>query len=63
MLILCSPHNPVGRVWERETLTRLAEICCGHGVLIVSDEIHYDLVMPGYRHTPMGSISKISETR
>lgn len=60
MLILCSPHNPVGRVWQRETLTRLAETCRTHGVLIVSDEIHYDLVMRGYRHTPMGSISGIS---
>jgi cystathionine beta-lyase len=57
MLILCSPHNPVGRVWTREELTRLGEICLAHGVLVVSDEIHSDLVYPGYRHTPFASLS------
>lgn len=60
MLILCSPHNPVGRVWERETLARLAEICRGRGVVIVSDEIHNDLVMPGHRHTPIAALSEAS---
>jgi len=60
MLILCSPHNPVGRVWERETLAGLAEICRARGVLIVSDEIHGDLVMPGHRHTPIASLSESS---
>ncbi|PEJ27856.1 hypothetical protein CN689_23075 [Peribacillus butanolivorans] len=44
MLILCSPHNPVGRVWTREELTRLGEICLKNNILIVSDEIHFDLV-------------------
>jgi cystathionine beta-lyase len=57
MLVLCSPHNPVGRVWERETLARLADICRTRGVLVVSDEIHCDLVMPGFRHVPIASIS------
>ena len=57
MFILCSPHNPVGRVWERATLSRLAAICRARGVLVVSDEIHNDLVMPGFRHTPIASIS------
>jgi cystathionine beta-lyase len=57
MLILCSPHNPAGRVWERRTLERLAEICRSRGVLVVSDEIHFDIVMRGRRHTPIASIS------
>jgi cysteine-S-conjugate beta-lyase len=57
MLILCSPHNPAGRVWERPTLERLASICRARGVLVVSDEIHFDLVLPGHRHTPLASIS------
>ena len=57
MLVLCSPHNPVGRVWERETLERLSRICRARGVLVVSDEIHWDLVMPGTRHTALAAIS------
>ncbi len=60
MLILCSPHNPIGRVWERETLMRLAEICRARGVMIVSDEIHNDLVMPGFHHTPIAALSEAS---
>ncbi len=57
LLVLCSPHNPVGRVWERETLARLASICARRGVVIVSDEIHGDLAMPGFRHVPLASVS------
>jgi cystathionine beta-lyase len=57
LLILCSPHNPVGRVWRREELERLADICLRHGVTIVSDEIHNDLVYPQYRHLPTASLS------
>ena len=49
--ILCSPHNPVGRVWTREELEKIADICLRHDVLLISDEIHSDLVMPGYEHT------------
>ncbi|BBB89611.1 MAG TPA: PatB family C-S lyase [Methylomusa anaerophila] len=56
MLILCSPHNPVGRVWSRPELTTLAKICADNGVLIVSDEIHGDLVYAGYRHIPVASL-------
>lgn len=52
MLIFCSPHNPVGRVWSKEELHRVGEICQRHGVKIVSDEIHFDLIMPGHRHVP-----------
>lgn len=51
MLLLCSPHNPVGRVWTIEELRMVGDICARHGVLVVSDEIHNDLVMPGYKHT------------
>jgi cystathionine beta-lyase len=58
MLVLCSPHNPVARVWERAALLRLEEICRRRGVMIVSDEIHNDLVMPGYRHVPISAVSE-----
>ncbi|EXX85831.1 MalY/PatB family protein, partial [Paenibacillus darwinianus] len=57
LLLLCSPHNPGGRVWTREELERLGEICLRHGVLVVADEIHHDLVFGGHRHTPFASIS------
>ncbi len=57
MLILCSPHNPVGRVWTREELLRLGEICLKHHLLIVSDEIHCDLEFSGHRHLPIASLS------
>ncbi len=56
LLILCSPHNPSGRVWTREELERIGQICVEHQVLIVSDEIHCDLLMPGFKHIPFGSI-------
>lgn len=57
MLILCSPHNPGGRVWTREELERVADICLSRDVLIVSDEIHHDLVFEGYTHTMLAGIS------
>ncbi|UZP66529.1 pyridoxal phosphate-dependent aminotransferase [Desulfovibrio mangrovi] len=59
MIVLCSPHNPGGRVWTRQELERLAEMCCRHDVLIVSDEIHHDLVYgdAGHPHTVMASLS------
>ncbi len=57
MLILCSPHNPVGRVWRREELERIADICLRHDVLILSDEIHNDLVFGAYTHVPIASLS------
>lgn len=58
MIILSSPHNPVGRVWSKDELKALGEICLENGILIVSDEIHSDLIMPGFRHTPTASISE-----
>lgn len=57
VFILCNPHNPVGRVFTREELERLGEICLRHNVLICSDEIHCDLVYSGYRHLPIASLS------
>ncbi|MCG8472038.1 MAG: pyridoxal phosphate-dependent aminotransferase [Desulfobacterales bacterium] len=57
LLLLCSPHNPVGRVWNREELTELGKICTENNVTIVSDEIHSDLVFEGFKHTPLASIS------
>ncbi len=57
-IILCSPHNPVGRVWTEEELTRLGDICIQNSVLVISDELHCDLVFKGYRHTPFATISK-----
>ena len=58
MLILCSPHNPVGRVWSKEELERLASICIKNRVLVVSDEIHCDLLFSGERHYPYSSLSE-----
>ncbi|WP_193708419.1 PatB family C-S lyase [Alkalibaculum sporogenes] len=51
MMILCSPHNPVGRVWKAEELKQVGEICLGNNVILVSDEIHYDIVRKGCSHT------------
>jgi cystathionine beta-lyase len=56
-LMLCSPHNPVGRVWTREELAALGEICLRKNVLIFSDEIHSDLILRGAKHTPLATIS------
>lgn len=58
LFILCSPHNPVGRVWEKEELQKMGEICLKHGVIVVSDEIHADFVYAGHRHTIFASISE-----
>lgn len=57
VMLLCNPHNPAGRVWRREELIRIGEICIRHGVTVVSDEIHCELVFPGHRYTPFASIS------
>lgn len=53
MVILCSPHNPGGRVWTREELQGVADFCKRHDLLLISDEIHHDLVFPGQKHIPM----------
>ena len=56
LFILSSPHNPVGRVWKREELEQMLQICRKHGVFVVADEIHHDLIMPGYEHTEILNI-------
>ncbi len=61
MLIFCSPHNPVGRVWTRAELERVAELCLARNILIAADEIHCDFVYEGYRHTPFLSLSPALE--
>lgn len=53
MFILCNPHNPVARVWTADELEQMAKICQKHGVLVVSDEIHSDLILGDYKHTPL----------
>ncbi len=58
LMFLCSPHNPVGRVWTVEELTKLGQICLKNGVLVISDEIHCDLIYEGYTHVPFASISE-----
>ena len=57
MLILCNPHNPAGRVWSPKELEELAEICYDNNILVVSDEIHSDMALPGYTHTPFAKVS------
>lgn len=58
MLIFCSPHNPVGRVWSKEELEELGNLCLKYNIIIISDEIHGDLIYSGYRQIPIASISK-----
>ena len=57
LLLLCNPHNPAGRCWSREELARMGEICKKHNVTVISDEIHCELVMPGYTFTPFAVAS------
>ena len=57
-LILCNPHNPGGRVWSKEELEQIAEICYDNQVLVISDEIHADLTLPAYKHHPFASVSE-----
>ena len=58
LIFLCNPHNPGGRVWSLEELRRVAEICTANGTLVVSDEIHADLTLPGHRHTVFATVSE-----
>ena len=57
VLLLCNPHNPAGRVWKAEELERVGEIARRHGVVVVSDEIHCEIIMPGHRFVPFASVS------
>ncbi|MBZ9687549.1 pyridoxal phosphate-dependent aminotransferase [Clostridium estertheticum] len=58
MLILCNPHNPVGRVWSKTELMELGQICIDNNILVISDEIHFDLIYKGNQHTVFASISE-----
>lgn len=58
MLIFCSPHNPVGRVWKKEELEELAEICYDNNILVISDEIHADFTFNGHKHLPFATVSE-----
>lgn len=58
LFILCSPHNPVGRVWTKEELRQAGEICLKYGVLIISDEIHHDFVFPGHKHIVLADMDE-----
>ena len=57
MFLLCNPHNPAGRVWKREELERMNDICLRHDVKVISDEIHCELIMPGHKFVPFASVS------
>ncbi len=57
MLIMCSPHNPVGRVWQQEELQALLAVCEKHDITVVSDEIHADLIYPGFKHVPLATLN------
>jgi len=62
MIIISNPHNPVGRTWSSDELMQLADICVKHNIILLSDEIHSDLIVPGYLYTPMANLSdKIAE--
>ena len=58
LMLLCNPHNPVGRAWTKEELERVGRICLDNGVMIAVDEIHGDLVLPPHRHTPFATVSE-----
>lgn len=58
VFLLCNPHNPTGRVWTKEELERMNDICLKHGVKVVSDEIHCELMMPGHRFQPFAAVSE-----
>ncbi|MEG2428347.1 MAG: MalY/PatB family protein [Clostridium sp.] len=58
LLLFCNPHNPTGRVWTREELKKLGDICLKYGIFIISDEIHCDIIMPGHEFTSFATVSK-----
>ncbi|MCR5256479.1 MAG: pyridoxal phosphate-dependent aminotransferase [Acetatifactor sp.] len=57
LMILCNPHNPVGKIWDRETLAKIGELCNRYNVTVISDEIHCDLTRPGFDYVPFASVS------
>lgn len=63
LMILCNPHNPIGRVWKKEELKKIEEICIKHNLVVISDEIHSDILYKGQKHIPLASISKAMQQR
>ena len=59
LMILCNPHNPIGKIWDRDTLAQIGELCYKHHVLVLSDEIHCDLTDPGTEYIPFVSVSEV----
>ncbi len=59
MMIFCNPHNPIGKIWDRETIAKIGELCKKHDVIVISDEIHCDLTDPGEEYIPYASVSEI----
>ena len=59
LMILCNPHNPIGKLWDRETLEKIGELCAENGVTVVSDEIHCDLTDPNVDYIPFASVSEL----
>lgn len=58
LMLLCNPHNPIGKIWDRETLSKIGELCFKHQVLVISDEIHCDLTDPGCDYVPFAAVSE-----
>src|SRR3972149_6626041 len=58
ILVICNPHNPIGRLWSKEEMTKAGEIAIRYGATVVSDEIHCELLYNGYEHVPFGAISE-----
>lgn len=58
MMLLCNPHNPVGKIWDRDTLEKIGELCSRHNVIVLSDEIHCDITDPGAEYIPFASVSE-----
>ncbi len=59
LMIVCNPHNPIGKIWDAETLAAVAELCGQYGVTVLSDEIHCDLTAPGKEYVPFGSVNEL----
>lgn len=58
LMILCNPHNPIGKIWDQETLIKIGNLCAKHHVIVVSDEIHCDITAPDYEYIPFASVSE-----
>jgi cystathionine beta-lyase len=59
LMILCNPHNPIGKIWDKETLEKIGNLCAKHHVVVISDEIHCDLTVPGTEYIPFASVSDV----